>query len=339
LWVKAIPPFARPPLNAEGYSTREDKFYLSVKKFVSSAPGSRFKKDIIFMNSTDDGPTPIRIRMSRLTAFHNNVAGPLNSTYTMNHARRLVGDANFTAALPIANSTHSDAVVFAIPYIKAEGYKIAVEQTFTIMIAALVGVAGVSLLVLKPHGLIVVAVAVITIAATYVNVIGNFPRWGWALNFNFITILLITISIALMVDYVLHVLHHYHTQAFSTPPLERLKTSVVQIGPPIFMGCLTALIAIVPMAFAESFIFRALFRVFFCVISYSLGHALLLLPAILPTLSYLQLESCAAAGGCGSVPAAEKPSKEQEMVPVATSAPLESQNSAAEVQPFAAEEP
>jgi predicted RND superfamily exporter protein len=338
MWVKAIPAPARPPLNAQGFSTREDKFYLSVKKFLSTAPGSRFKKDVIFMNSTDDGPTPIRIRMSRLTAFHNNVVGPLNTTYTMNHARRLIHEANFTAALPIANSTHSDAFIFSLPYIKAEGYKISVEQTFTIMIAALVGVAGVSLLVLKPHGLIVPAVAVITVAATYVNVIGNFPRWGWALDLNFITMLLITSTIALMVDYILHVLQHYHTQPFSTPPLERLKTCVTQIGPPIFMGCLTAWIAIIPMAFAKSFIFRAFFRVFFCVIAYSLGHALLLLPAILPTLSYLQLESCAANGGCGAAPAVKSASKEQELVPVDANAPQDDK-SAAEVQPFATEEP
>jgi Niemann-Pick C1 protein len=315
-WARALPPMVRPPFNPDGYVTNEAAFYTAVRKFVNSPPGQRFLKDVKFANTYAGDITPVRIKMSRFTGFHSYMSGPVNATSTMNHARRLVQHMNFPPGLD-ANATRgedfnstlrTDAFVFSPPYIKAEGYKIAVRELFKDMIAACVGVAGVSLLVLKPYGIAPMVVATVTTAATYLYFVVNFHGWE-TLELNFISVSMIVMAIALMTAYMLHTIHHYHAQPFTVPPLDRLRNTLVQVGPPVLKASLTALIAVLPMAAADSYIYRVFFRTFFFVVVYSMIHALVLLPAILPTMSYLGLETYGARDGDALV----KP-KEVEMV-------------------------
>lgn len=310
-----------PHLNEYGFLTDEFWFYKALHMFLIKAPN--FKADIRFVNNTEGSLIPNRIRVSRVMAFHNHVTGPIDSINTMEHARDLMDTATF----------EPKPLVYSPSYAKSESYEISVEQTISLLVLALIAVAGITFLVVKPHHLGPVLVAVVLVAATYVNFIGNMPRWGMLMQINFVTIVFIVMSTGLIVDYILHVLHHYQALPYTIPPLDRLKEALVQIGPPILMGCLTMLIAIIPMAFGESYAFGMFFRTFFCVIIYSLGHALVLLPCLLPTMSFLMCETCVGAQDCND---SEGKAVEMRTKP-APAAPVMAVQPADEVVPFAVE--
>lgn len=311
-----------PHLNEDGYLTDEFWFYKALHRFLVVAP--RFNADIHFVNNTEGSLVPDRIRISRVMAFHNHVTGPIESINTMKHAQDLMDTASF----------EPKPLVFSPSYVKSESYEISVEQTISLLVLALIAVAVITFLVVKPHHLGPALVAVVLVAATYVNFIGNMPRWGMLMQINYVTIVFIVMSTGLIVDYILHVLHHYQAQPYTVPPLDRLKEALVQIGPPILMGCLTMLIAIIPTAFGESYGFKMFFRTFFCVIIYSLGHALVLLPCLLPTMSFLMCETCITGAHSGD----NEGGKAVEMrTKPAPAAPVMAAQPADEVVPFAVE--
>lgn len=285
-WVKLAPRFKN-FLNADNYLVNEVLFYQALQVFLNAPPPhpqafKRFKADIIFGPAPPGSAVPMVITKSRLNTFHNNMRGPINQINTVRHGRELMAN----TSLPI------EPYLFALPYTRAEGYAISVKQVITYYVAVLVGVTGVALLVLKPNSMVLAVLALILVAITQVNVTGNMAWWGYVMEINFFTVIFITMSTALIVDYVLHVLHHYTQLDMRRPSLDRLQETMVAICPPILMGGLTMLIAIIPLAFGGQYLYAAFFRFAFCTICYSVGHGVFLLPAVLPTLSYLLCEPC-----------------------------------------------
>eukprot|EP00598_Pedospumella_elongata_P005519 CAMPEP_0184970488 /NCGR_PEP_ID=MMETSP1098-20130426/2953_1 /TAXON_ID=89044 /ORGANISM="Spumella elongata, Strain CCAP 955/1" /LENGTH=952 /DNA_ID=CAMNT_0027492431 /DNA_START=56 /DNA_END=2914 /DNA_ORIENTATION=+ len=288
-WVTAFTTYVRanpllaPQLNADKYLVNEAIFYTALQTFTNNNQFKRFKADIVFAPATDpNSVTPIIITTSRVNSFHNNMRGPINQVNTMRHGRELMAESTLSIK----------PFLFAPPYTRAEGYAISVKQVISYYVAVLVGVGGVALLVLKPNSLMLVVWAVILVAMTQVNVMGNMARWGYEMQINFVTVIFITMSTGLIVDYVLHTLAHYTQLDMSRSSLDRLQETIVAIGPSILKGGITMLIAIIPLAFGGEYIYSMFFRFAFCIICYSLGHGLLLLPAVLPTLSYLLCEPC-----------------------------------------------
>jgi hypothetical protein len=68
----------------------------------------------------------------------------------------------------------------------------------------------------------------------------------------------------LVVDYVSHVIHYYLAQPFSLTPKERLTNCLVEIGPAVLLGCSTTFLGTMPLAFADSVIFRTFFKMYVC---------------------------------------------------------------------------
>jgi len=291
-WMTSFITFVRTPgtpyynfINADKYLVNPAIFYTAVKTFITNVPAARrFKADIVFINNP--AGVPIGILSSRANSFHNNLKGPIAITNSMRHAREVMSNSSLVET----------PRVFAAPYTRAEGFEISVREVIAYYVAVLVAVTGVTFLVVRPHSVVLSLLALVLVAMTMVNFTGNMAWWGLKLDINFISMIFVSLSTALVVDYILHVLHHYSQQPTALPPLLRLKETMVCIGPSILKGGLTMLVAIIPLAFGRHYVFYVFFRMTFCMIVYSLGHALFLLPAVLPTISYLMCETVGSKG-------------------------------------------
>lgn len=110
---------------------------------------------------------------------------------------------------------------------------------------------------------------------------------------NTVTVVQMVMAVGLVVDYVSHVLHYYLKQPHSLTPDERMIEALTEIGPSVMMGCSTTLLGMFPLAFANSTIFRTFFRMFLSIIIFGAIHGLVLLPALMPLISFVELRNYA----------------------------------------------
>eukprot|EP01043_Picozoa_sp_COSAG02_P012685 COSAG02_NODE_493_length_21166_cov_13.181318_14_plen_122_part_00 len=81
-----------------------------------------------------------------------------------------------------------------------------------------------------------------------------------------------------------HVIHNFGLQQQASTRDAAVSAMLQEIGPPVFLGGLTTLIGIAPLAASNSNIFRTFFKMFFGIIVYGVGHGLVLMPVILSLL-------------------------------------------------------
>jgi hypothetical protein len=291
LWVKSPTSPFRNMVNADGFLTNEAVFYTAVQVFTSLPPFVGFKAQIVFRDSTD--PTSLSsfyIATSRMIGFHVNQRGPVNSLHTMVHTRDLMK----------RSSLEPVPYLVSAQYTRAEGFKITVREVITFFVIAIISVAIVNcallpLTFLKPlERFAVILVAITVVGSTVVDYVGNTKYWGTRMEINFITMVFMIMPVSLVMDYTMHILHHYIQQENTDvvtgekiAPQERILRTMAQIAPSIGMGCLTMLLATVPIAFGKSYAFHMWFRFLFCAIAYSCANALLFLPATLPFVSWV----------------------------------------------------
>ena len=94
-----------------------------------------------------------------------------------------------------------------------------------------------------------------------------------------VTILALTISVGLNIDYSAHVVIAFsHARGDAR---HRALTGLQEIGPSVLKGGVSTLAGISALAFAQSATFVAWFRVLFSATTFGLLHALVVLPMLL----------------------------------------------------------
>merc|ERR1719152_118354 len=118
---------------------------------------------------------------------------------------------------------------------------------------------------------------VICILVSIVDLVG-FLYW-WAVSVSGVSSIYILICIGLAVDYAAHVAHCFNTCSGSSR--ERAIQALQRIGPSTFNAIVSTFIAVVILAFSQSYVFRIFFKALFLVTVVGGMHGLWLLPVLL----------------------------------------------------------
>ncbi|KAJ1422063.1 patched [Ochromonadaceae sp. CCMP2298] len=259
-------------VNSDGYLTDKSVFYQAVEVFVGEVGFTRYESDIIFINTTAGDSSTLAIETSRVSAYHIDMDTAMREVRAMEFARDVV-DASSIIPTPL---------VFAPSYINIETELVIVNEMILNLVYALAAVVLISMFVLiRPLAVVIVALLV---AMIDVELIGLMHFWD--LRISSVTVVQLVMAVGLVVDYVSHVIHYYLAQPFSLTPKERLTNCLVEIGPAVLLGCSTTFLGTMPLAFADSVIFRTFFKMFFLIIVLGGVHGLVLLPAILPSIPF-----------------------------------------------------
>jgi len=182
-----------------------------------------------------------------------------------------------TAAQPLNEGKDNWSMfTFANVYFLWEFYTIAVNELVYTTIWGIVAVAIVSFF-LMPHWSAVFFVFP-TICILYVDLLGTLQFAG--LHINAVTYVCLTVSIGLLVDFIMHVLLRYYESQCVTRE-DKVKDTLKTMGISIMVGGLSTFLAVIPLAFSTSVIIRTVFTAFFSMITLGVVHGLVFLPVVL----------------------------------------------------------
>lgn len=112
--------------------------------------------------------------------------------------------------------------------------------------------------------------------------------WYWNLELNFITVINLILAIGLAVDYSAHIAHTYNVTVSDYDCVTRrerriskVRKTFSKIGNSVFHGAVSTFLAIVTISASTSYIFRAFFKQWFCIIVFGMLHGFMLLPVLL----------------------------------------------------------
>ena len=165
----------------------------------------------------------------------------------------------------------------------AYGESYANNLTIEIITAELIRNILISLCVIFLCSLFLIAdifaalLVLVVVTITVVNVAGYCNFWGLTVDTTFA--IFVTISIGLCVDYSAHVAHGFMTETGTRG--ERMKNTMIKIGPAVLNGGISTFIAFVLLAGSSSKVFFTFFQIFFLVVWFGLFHGLIFLPVLL----------------------------------------------------------
>eukprot|EP00095_Tigriopus_kingsejongensis_P003657 maker-scaffold11_size778918-snap-gene-1.12 protein:Tk03657 transcript:maker-scaffold11_size778918-snap-gene-1.12-mRNA-1 annotation:"hypothetical protein DAPPUDRAFT_306990" len=123
-------------------------------------------------------------------------------------------------------------------------------------------------------------IVILCVVMSLVDVGGAMYFWG--LTIDIVASTNIIISVGLCVDFSAHVAHYFMLQSGSKN--ERMRSTLRKIGPAVFNGGISTLIAVLMLMNSKSHVFISYFKVFFLMIVFGLFHGLLFLPVVLSLL-------------------------------------------------------
>lgn len=165
---------------------------------------------------------------------------------------------------------------FSENYYIWEFYAVAVDEIIKTSVIGVVAVSAVALVAI-PHWTAVLFIAPLVIIL-YIDLLGVLQFSG--LYVNSVTYIGMVLSIGLIVDYTYHILLRY-VETKSDDREFRVKETLRTIGASVFVGGVSTLLGVVPLAFSSSHIIRTVFIVFIALVTLGLSHGLILLPIVL----------------------------------------------------------
>lgn len=166
---------------------------------------------------------------------------------------------------------------FAKAYTGFENYSRGVRDLISTAITGVVAVTFVAV-VFIPHWSAALVVCPLIIVL-YIELLGVL-QWG-GLYLNSMTSMSMTISIGLLVDFVVHILFRYYEE----PGTRQQKTVAMlrTMGSSVLLGGTTTLLGTLPLVFASSDALQIVFVSFLGIVFLGVGHGLVLLPVLLAT--------------------------------------------------------
>ena len=102
----------------------------------------------------------------------------------------------------------------------------------------------------------------------------------WGLQIDTASAIVLSVTLGLAIDYSVHIAHAFNT-CVGTSSDERIKKTMVEMGPAVFNGGFSTFLAFAILVFAESYAFVVFFKTFFLIAVFGLYHGLVFLPVIL----------------------------------------------------------
>ena len=104
----------------------------------------------------------------------------------------------------------------------------------------------------------------------------------WDVTIDVVSCVNVVLATGLSVDYSVHIANAFSSSEGSAA--SRTRAALTSLGPAVFNGGVTTLLAVIVLPFSRSHIFVTFFEVFGLTVFYGLFHGLVLLPVLLTTL-------------------------------------------------------
>ena len=140
---------------------------------------------------------------------------------------------------------------------------------------AMIAVGFVSLLFLGNIKLCLMVMACVIL--TLVDLVGTLHFWG--VNIDVVSCVNVVLAIGLSVDYSVHIANAFKSSKGSARC--RTQAALTSLGPAVFNGGVTTLLAVIVLPGSKSHILVTFFKVFGLTVMYGLFHGLVLLPVLL----------------------------------------------------------
>ncbi|CAB9512413.1 Pick C1-like protein 1 [Seminavis robusta] len=165
---------------------------------------------------------------------------------------------------------------FDIWYIIWEFYNVALNELILTTIGGIVAVSIVAFFFI-PHWTAVLFVSPL-ITTLYIDLLGTLSMAG--VSVNVVTYVCLVISVGLLVDFLMHMLLKYYESHERTRE-EKVRDTLVTMGPSILVGGLSTCLGVVPLAFSGNDVNKVVFTSFFAMVTLGFVHGLIFLPVIL----------------------------------------------------------
>jgi hypothetical protein len=270
-------------------------YYGLLFRFLISCDGSRHKNAVIWQDRHDcaeyelftDGSTEcdyekgLQGARSSFTILKEKLDTGSDRYETMQRLR-----ADLVDIFPV-----EEAFVFGRDFLYWEEVGVIREELIRNLIVCIVVVCViVSMMIPRPKLAIMTLFCIIN---SIVNVLGFAYYWGENekrphTTINGTSTIYILIACGLAVDYSAHIAHYFNTAKGTAH--ERVMETLAVIGPSVFHGFFTLMIATVPLSQSVTYVFRTFFKMFFLVGLHGGFHGLFLLPVLLATFGGDNLE-------------------------------------------------
>jgi Niemann-Pick C1 protein len=110
--------------------------------------------------------------------------------------------------------------------------------------------------------------------------------YAFNLQVNSFSALSLIMAVGLVVDYNAHITHAFFVTDPEDTKVERMRIAMSQMGRSVFMGGITSLLGLVPLAFSSCEVFRVFFKMTLAIVVLGLVHGIVLGPVILMTIPF-----------------------------------------------------
>eukprot|EP00043_Microstomoeca_roanoka_P017557 m.183896 g.183896 ORF g.183896 m.183896 type:complete len:910 (+) comp16660_c0_seq15:210-2939(+) len=245
-------------------------FYERLDDFLATQDGALFRSSMV-----RDSQGAISI--AEITCEFVDVFGQNTQVESMRDVRAIV--ASFEELGGAAISTARGEAVFpfayAYPFLFNDGQAVIRQETLrNVLIAGITVTIMTTLLLANIHASIIV---VVMLAFVDINVLGFMYYVG--LDFNSVSATNLVIAVGLAIDSSVHVAHAFLSAQGTRD--ERAAEALKALGRPVTHGAFSTFLALVLLAFAQSYIFQVLFKLLSLILFFAYFHGILVLPVVL----------------------------------------------------------
>lgn len=243
----------------------EVMFHEKLTQFLFSPSGAKHMNKFKFENEIKCGVPSSKVMLSTMEFVHKKFSSSKEHIPAMNWVKNTIKESQFPGI----------AFAMAQSYSRWEIDEVISEELFRNLFLAIICVSLTTLVLLANVGSCLIVI--LCVILSLVDVGGAMYLWG--LTIDIVASTNIIISVGLCVDFSAHVAHFFMIQSGTRD--ERMRSTLKKIGPAVFNGGFSTLIAVLMLANSKSHVFVSYFKVFFLMIVFGLFHGLIFLPVIL----------------------------------------------------------
>jgi len=245
--------------------TTEATFTAALIAFINDVnTGGRWKNSILFDGVEQDSIFA--------TKYQFNMRAPKSDEIAMEAMAKCLEPVRDI----LKDAQLGDPFMYEGSAIYAESVLIILRETLMTLFWAAVS-AWIICLILIPS-LKLSMIVMLMVVAILLGVMGYLSFWGYRIDTVISVNLVMTIGFA--VDNAAHIAHGYYHSVANTRQ-KRVADALNLVGVPILMGDLSTVLALFPLLFSSSFIFKSFFACIFLVMTFGATSALLFLPVVL----------------------------------------------------------
>lgn len=251
-------------LDAAGYLDDPALFYAGLGEFLATPGGINFRGDLQF----DDAGA--ELTATRCFVYGENPVLPDDKLVALDQAQA-------AAARSELRELGGKGVVLTGVYIFMSLFiNLRIASLLSVILVVCACVIVCSFLLIHPSATLILAAA---LASAYLMLAGALVAIGIALSP--VSSIQLVMAGGLLIDYLVHITFGFASYEGNGTRRNAVEYSLMHYGPAVSLGCLSTFLGTLPLAFADSSIFRQFFQTFASITSIGFVNALVILPVML----------------------------------------------------------